>query len=179
MFERFTARARSVVTTAETEANGLGHPSIGTEHLLLAMLKDTGMANGVLTQAGLTYGAIRDRVRQAVAPGQLGPEDAAALSAIGIDLDAVRAKMEEAFGDAAVGARPPGRRIPFTRRAKKVLELSLREALAHKHNYIGTEHVLLGLLREGEGLAAKVIVDSGVQLSDLRAATLAAMSRAA
>jgi ATP-dependent Clp protease ATP-binding subunit ClpA len=178
MFERFTARARWVVTAAETEASGFGHEFIGTEHLLLAMLKDTGMANGVLTGVGLTYEGIRDHVKRAVGLGQLGPEDAAALSAIGIDLDVVRAKMES-FGDNLPGGQPSRRRIPFSRRAKKVVALSLREAISRKHNYIGTEHVLLALIREGEGLAVRTIVASGVQLDDLRAATEAAMQRAA
>jgi ATP-dependent Clp protease ATP-binding subunit ClpA len=179
MFERFTARARWVVTAAETEASGLGHEYIGTEHLLLAMLRDTGMANGVLTGMGLTYDGVHDHIKQMVGPGQLGPEDAEALSAIGIDLDAVRANMEENFGDSAVGGRRSRQRIPFSRRAKKVLALSLREAISRKHNYIGTEHLLLALIRDGEGLAAKAITDSGVSLSDLRDATVAAMTRAA
>jgi ATP-dependent Clp protease ATP-binding subunit ClpA len=179
MFERFTERARWVVSNANAEANDFGHPYVGSEHLLLAMLKDTGLANGVLTGAGLTYGGVRTLLRQALGPSPLGPEDAEALSAIGIDLDAVLAKMAETFGDDARGSRPPGQRVPFGPRSKKVLGLSLREALAHRHNYIGTEHILLGLIRDGDGLGARLIVDSGVQLADLRAATEAAMQRAA
>jgi ATP-dependent Clp protease ATP-binding subunit ClpA len=109
----------------------------------------------------------------------LGPEDAEALSAIGIDLDAVRAKVEESFGAQFAGVMPTGGRPPFTKRARKVLELSLREAVALKHGYIGTEHILHGLIREGEGLAAKAMAAGGLSLTDLRAATLAAISRAA
>lgn len=179
MFERFTRSARWVVKTAGGEASGLGHPYIGTEHLLLAMLKDSGMAYGVLTGTGLTYEGVRRRIQELVGPAHLGPEDAEALSAIGIDLDAVRAKMEQSFGDAAVAASPSSGGTRFTRRAKKVIELSLREAILHKHRYIGTEHLLLGLIRDGDGLAARAMVDSGVNLVDLRRATLAAMERAA
>jgi ATP-dependent Clp protease ATP-binding subunit ClpA len=80
----------------------------------------------------------------------------ASLSALGYTRDNVRAKVEELVGR---GKASPGGHIPFTPRAKKVLELSLREALQLKHNYIGTEHILLGLLREGEGVAAQILAD--------------------
>jgi hypothetical protein len=116
-----------------------------------------------------------------------GESAAADLKLIGIDLDAVRAKVEETFGPDALAPRVPekrglfGRRprSPFTGRARKVLELALREALVLKHNYIGTEHILLGLLREGNGLAARVLVEQGFDLDDLRRRTLAAVNRAA
>ena len=101
---------------------------------------------------------------------------AKALESLGVSLEAVRAQVEEIIGQ---GQQAPSGHIPFTPRAKKVLELSLREAVRLKHRYIGSEHVLLGLIREGEGLAAKAIVDSDVSLSDLRAATEAAIIRAA
>ena len=200
MFERFTNRARQVVVEAQNEARHLHHHHIGTEHLLLALLSsDGGLAQTVLRDAGLD----RDRCRAGAARlyqaarGELSASDAAALRAIGIDLDAVRAKIEESFGPGAL--QPPceprrrrgllGRRrraqhvtlgyIPFTPRAKKVLELALREALVLNHRYIGTEHILLGLVREGQGLAAKVITDAGVDLADLRDRTIAALKRAA
>jgi ATP-dependent Clp protease ATP-binding subunit ClpA len=177
MFERFTARAREAVLGARVEAHRLGHDFIGTEHILLALLRDPGaMAYGILTDAGLTHDSV---VTYLNGLWGLGPEDAEALSAIGIDLEAVRAKVEESFGAQYGGVMPTGGRPPFTRRARKVIELSLREAIALKHGYIGTEHIVLGLIREGEGLAAKAMVAAGLNLTDLRAATLAAISRAA
>jgi ATP-dependent Clp protease ATP-binding subunit ClpA len=87
------------------------------------------------------------------------------LDNCGVELDEVRAFVEREVGR---GTKSPGGHIPFTPRAKKVLELSLREALQLRHNYIGTEHILLGLIREGEGLAAQALVDAGADLGDLR-----------
>jgi ATP-dependent Clp protease ATP-binding subunit ClpA len=179
MFERFTKSARDAVTGAESEAIQLGHSRIGTEHLLLAMLRRDSLAYAVLIDEGLTYDGVRGAVKRITGPGDLGPEDAEALSAIGIDLGAVRAKMEESFGDKAFEEWPPGRRLRFDTRAKKVLGLALREAVYLKHGYVGTEHILLGIVRDSAGVAAKVIVDSGVSLADLHAATLAAINRAA
>jgi len=88
-----------------------------------------------------------------------------ALTELGISLDAVRAQVEAEIGQ---GSEAPGGHIPFTPRAKKVLELSLREALQLGHNYIGTEHILLGLIREGEGVAARVLVGLGAGLDRVR-----------
>ena len=88
-----------------------------------------------------------------------------ALTELGISLDAVRAQVEAEIGQ---GSEAPGGHIPFTPRAKKVLELSLREALQLGHNYIGTEHILLGLIREGEGVAAQVLVGLGAGLDRVR-----------
>ena len=90
---------------------------------------------------------------------------AKALESLGISLEAVRAQVEEIIGQ---GGSSPSGHIPFTPRAKKVLELSLREALQFGHNYIGTEHILLGLIREGEGVAAQVLVKLGADLSRVR-----------
>ncbi|MDT4958002.1 MAG: ATP-dependent Clp protease ATP-binding subunit ClpC, partial [Pseudonocardiales bacterium] len=90
---------------------------------------------------------------------------AKALESLGISLDAVRQQVEEIIGQ---GQQAPSGHIPFTPRAKKVLELSLREALQLGHNYIGTEHILLGLIREGEGVAAQVLVKLGADLNKVR-----------
>ena len=90
---------------------------------------------------------------------------AKALESLGISLEAVRAQVEEIIGQ---GQQAPSGHIPFTPRAKKVLELSLREALQLGHNYIGTEHILLGLIREGEGVAAQVLVKLGADLNRVR-----------
>src|ERR1700756_2443955 len=91
---------------------------------------------------------------------------AKALESLGISLEAVRQQVEEIIGQ---GQQAPSGHIPFTPRAKKVLELSLREALQLGHNYIGTEHILLGLIREGEGVAAQVLVRLGADLNRVRA----------
>ena len=87
------------------------------------------------------------------------------LTSLGISLEAVRQQVEEIIGQ---GQEAPSGHIPFTPRAKKVLELSLREALQLGHNYIGTEHILLGLIREGEGVAAQVLVRLGADLNRVR-----------
>src|SRR5690606_26271844 len=90
---------------------------------------------------------------------------AKALESLGISLDAVREQVQDIIGQ---GQQQPTGHIPFTPRAKKVLELSLREALQLGHNYIGTEHILLGLIREGEGIAAQVLVKLGADLNRVR-----------
>jgi ATP-dependent Clp protease ATP-binding subunit ClpA len=128
MFERFTDRARRVVVLSQEEARRLHHNYIGTEHILLALLREKeGIAGRVLTGFGMSLDGVRLEVVAMVGEGQHeGPQ-----------------------------------RIPFTPRAKKVLELALREALQLKHNYIGTEHILLGLIREGDGVAAKILREHG------------------
>jgi Clp amino terminal domain, pathogenicity island component len=135
MFERFTDRARRVVVLAQEEAVGLNHNYIGTEHILLGLIRE----------------------REGVA--------ATALESLDISLEAVRAQVEEIIGQ---GQTTPSGHIPFTPRAKKVLELSLREALQLGHNYIGTEHILLGLIREGQGVAAQVLVKLGADQPRVR-----------
>jgi ATP-dependent Clp protease ATP-binding subunit ClpC len=90
---------------------------------------------------------------------------ATALEAMGISLEAVRQQVEEIVGK---GQEAPSGHIPFTPRAKKVLELSLRESLQLSHNYIGTEHILLGLVREGDGLAAQILVRLGADMAEVR-----------
>ncbi|MEO3812008.1 Clp protease N-terminal domain-containing protein [Sphaerisporangium sp. B11E5] len=174
MFERFRQDARQTVQLAQEETKPFGHDYIGTEHLLLALLRqsDTPPAR-VLLRHGIDH----DRAGDAVARLLAAPDDldAEALNSIGIDLDAIREKVEATFGPGALDRKPdPTRRrrflghIPFTPRAKKVLELSLREAIALKHNYICNSHILLGILREGEGLAAKVLTDAHLDFPTLR-----------
>jgi ATP-dependent Clp protease ATP-binding subunit ClpC len=139
MFERFTDRARRVVVLAQEEARLLNHNYIGTEHVLLGLVRE---GKGVAAQA---------------------------LTSMGIGLDAVRGQVELIIGE---GQAAPTGHIPFTPRAKKVLELSLREALQLSHNYIGTEHILLGLVREGEGVAAQVLQKLGADLDRVRQAVI-------
>jgi ATP-dependent Clp protease ATP-binding subunit ClpC len=135
VFERFTQRAREALSLAQEEARLLNHDFIGTEHLLLGLIRE---GDGVAAKA---------------------------LKQLGISLEPVRGKIEETMGVPSTAA---GGVAPFTPRAKKVLELSLREALQLGHNYIGTEHILLGLVREGEGVAARVLVDLGADLFRVR-----------
>lgn len=197
MFERFTNDARRVVIVAKEEAEALNHDHIGSEHLLLALLDESsGRAFAILRNAGVTRpGTLTDIQRlNADNDDTLGEADAAALQEIGIDLAAIRSKLEEAFGPGALDSgkneQEPGhwRWLPrslrggagnprFTAHAKVVLELSLREAMNLKDRHIGSEHILLGMLREQGSLAARVLSDSGVALSDLRAQTLAVLRR--
>jgi ATP-dependent Clp protease ATP-binding subunit ClpA len=187
MFERFTDRARNVVVDAQASARGLGHTYIGTEHILLGLLQGDGIAARVLASLGITADAIKREVLAEVGRGPLNPGDAEALGTIGIDLHEVQRRVEASFGPGALYWRPGrgcrrGRRvplggghIPFTPRAKKVLELSLREALALKHTYIGTEHILLGVVREGEGLAMLILTRLGTGPQAIRARVLDAL----
>ncbi|WP_353898905.1 Clp protease N-terminal domain-containing protein [Micromonospora harpali] len=183
MFERFTDRAREVVKQAAHEARAAGRRPIGTEHLLLAVLADPdNLASRVLSAAGVRAVDLRAAVARHTAEGDAGlaEADAAALREIGIDLAAIVARIEESFGpDALRAAAPAPRRRwgwrqrqrpggPFSPRSKKALELSLREALRLRHRHIGTEHILLGLLREGGGPAALVLTEAGLGLDDLR-----------
>jgi ATP-dependent Clp protease ATP-binding subunit ClpA len=174
MFERFTAKARMVVVGAQGEARTGGADEIRTEHLLLALY--TVPDNLAVTILG-ALGVDRDTVRRTVDERRAGGpmSDAEALATLGIDLDEVRRQAELAFGPGALertraaGRRGPrfGGHIPFERAAKKALELSLREALRLRHSYIGTEHLLLGLLH-GDGLAGEVLTESGLRLDATR-----------
>jgi ATP-dependent Clp protease ATP-binding subunit ClpA len=192
VFERFTDRARESVVQAQAEARLLRHGYIGTEHLLLGILREgSGVGARVLEWLGIDLERIRADVVRVIGEGLSGANesDAEALRAIGIDVDEVRRRIEETFGPGALD-RPPGRRrwgrarcgpmpghIPFTARAKKVLELSLREARALGHGYIGTEHILLGLVREREGLAAQILNDRGADDREVRRLVEGAIGR--
>ncbi len=134
MLNKFTDRARKVLTLAQQEAGRLGHNYIGTEHLLLGLLAE---GEGVAAKA---------------------------LGTLNINLDDVRAQVESTIGR---GEENNGE-IAYTPRAKKVIELSVEEAQNLGHNYIGTEHILLGLVREGEGVAAQVLTGMGIAVDQLR-----------
>ena len=177
MFERFTTEARQTVTGAQQAARQLRHERIGTEHLLLGLLDQDTPSAAVLARHGLTRRSVADAVSTYIGGDEL---DAGALSAVGIDLDAVRTSVEATFGPGALDR--PGRcsggrqgHIPFTPRAKKVIELSLREALALKSKDIRDGHIALGLIRDGEGLAMKLIADRGIDTSALRRDLTAAL----
>ena len=135
MFERFTERARQVVVLAQDEARALKHNYIGTEHILLGLLREEeGLAARVLESLDITVEEVRAQVARIVGQGD-----------------------EVTTGQ-----------IPFTPRAKKVLELALREARSLGHNYIGTEHILLGLVRENEGVAARILLDFDADAEKIR-----------
>lgn len=187
MFQRFTHQARQVVIEAQRHARELRQDRIGTEHLLLGLLSEgRGVTAGVLAGFGVEAEGTRAMVLRVVGLGVPNEPDAAALEAIGIDLEEVRRKVEAAFGSGALGRRRRGRElgrrlghVPFTPRAKKVLELSLRQALSLRHNHIGTEHILLALLAEGEGLAALVLSQKGVRFDEARSRILEELDRPA
>ncbi len=168
MFERFTAAARAAVVDAQQCARELGHAEIGAGPVLLGVLDDPqAPTSRVLADLGLDRTALVEQVR---AGGSL---DAEALASLGIDLDAVRRQAELAFGPGALdrgrrqrrglfGRRGGGGHIPFDREAKSALEGSLKAALAHHHNYIGTEHLLLGLLNTKAGTALDLLRRAGL-----------------
>jgi ATP-dependent Clp protease ATP-binding subunit ClpA len=167
MFERFTDQARECVTQAQDEARKLGHGYIGTEHLLVAVCAEKqGLGGHVLRQHGVTPEGLRDDIVRIIGRGGPDPD---ALATIGIDLDAVRARVEETFGP---GALDPwrGGRIPFTPRSKKALELALRTAVHLGDNFIASEHLLLGLARTDDGVAARMLSERGLTLARLEQA---------
>ena len=136
MFNRFTERARKVLVLAKEEAKRLSHDYIGTEHILLGLIREgEGVAVAVLQNLGIDPARIRIEVNKLVPSGN----------------------VTQIIGD-----------IPFTPRAKKALELAAEEARALGHNYIGTEHILLGLIREGEGVAAQVLISMGIDVNRVK-----------
>ncbi len=144
-FDKFTERARKVLALSQEEAQRLQHNYIGTEHLLLGLVRE---GEGVAAKVLLNLGVRLDEVRQNI------------VTIIG-------------RGDQAI----PGS-IGLTPRAKKVIELAVDEARTMNHHYIGTEHILLGLVREGEGIAAMTLESMGVQLKRVREETLRVLKQA-
>jgi hypothetical protein len=231
MFERFTDTARHVVVQAQADARRLGHNYIGCEHLLMATAAAAEPASAVLRDQGVTPDRVEAVIMRTIGRGQtadlLGGLDRQALAFIGIDVDVVRARIEEAFGpDALTRALPaacrsrrpawgkgplaeltrrrrrrrarrgapqpagpprqrpasagpaPGGHIPFTPRAKKSLELSLREAKALHDNYIGVQHLTLALLTLKDGTVPVILSELGAPAAPLRAAILARYRKA-
>jgi ATP-dependent Clp protease ATP-binding subunit ClpA len=168
MFERFTDDARAAVVAAEEEAGALRHGWIGTEHLLLGVLCGGGDGTKLLAGFGVDAAGVRADVVQSIGRGDEGI-DPDALATLGIDLDAVRERVERAFGRGALSRR--GRcagRTPFCPRAKKALELAFRESRALAAGEIRTEHLVLGLLRVDDGVAAQILAGRGVTLEAAR-----------
>ena len=139
-FDKFTERARKAISLSQEEAQRLQHNYIGTEHLLLGLVRE-GQGVGVKV-----------------------------LSDLGVELDKVRSAVEFIINRGTKGV--VSSEIGLTPRAKKVIELAVDEARRLNHHYIGTEHILLGLVREGEGIAAGVLESLGVNLEKVRAETL-------
>ena len=137
-FDKFTERARRVLTLAQEEAQRFNHNYIGTEHLLLGLVRE---GDGVASKV---------------------------LGNLGVELNKVRSAVEFIIGR---GDRQSTEEIGLTPRAKKVIELAVDEARRFSHSYIGTEHLLLGLVREGEGIAAGVLESLGINLEKVRAET--------
>jgi ATP-dependent Clp protease ATP-binding subunit ClpA len=168
MFERFTDEARAVVTGAQDEARALRHPVIGTEHLLLAMLGQDGVGGELLKARGMDAGAVRRQLHEGHgADSKLDPD---ALATLGIDLGEVRRAAEEQFGPGALSphAKPmPRGHIPFSKPGKKVLELALREAFALASNSIDSAHLLLGIIREENGVGGRLIRAAGIDVDEL------------
>jgi len=143
-FDRFSQRARAVFTLAQEEAERFNHNYIGTEHLLLGLIRESeGVAAKVLTD-------------------------------LGIKLDKVRSAIEFTVGR---GSQAPSGERSMTPRAKRVIELAVTEARDLGHHYIGTEHLLLGLVREGEGIAAGTLESLGLTLNKVRRATLRVLNQ--
>jgi Clp amino terminal domain, pathogenicity island component len=231
MFERFTDTARHVVVQAQADARRLGHNYIGCEHLLMAAAAVGEPASAVLRDHGVTPDRVEAVIMRTIGRGQtadpLAGLDRQALAFIGIDVDVVRARIEEAFGpDALTRAFPaacrsrrpawgkgplaeltrrrrrrrgrrhaplpagpftqrpasagpaPGGHIPFTPRAKKSLELSLREAKALHDNYIGVQHLTLALLAMKDGMVPVILSALGAPAAPLRADILARYRKA-
>jgi len=135
MFQRFTDRARRVLVYAQEEVRDLDHAFIGTEHVLLGLIRE---GDGVAAKA---------------------------LDALGVSYDVVREKVTELT---ELATNSSSGSPPFTPRAKKVMEMSLREAMQLGHSYIGTEHLLLGIVRQGDGAAVRILSDLGVEMSDIQ-----------
>ena len=140
MFDKFTDRARKIIALAQKEAERFSHDYIGTEHILLGLVKE---GSGVAVTA---------------------------LNNLGVDVDKVRNEVEKLVTPQSTDG--PSTPLPFTPQAKKVLELASEEARHLGHPYIGTEHILLGLLRENESVAAQVLINLDLKLEDVRAEIL-------
>ena len=147
MYERFTDRARKVMQLANQEAQRFNHEYIGTEHILLGLVSE---GSGVAANV---------------------------LKNLSIELRKVRREIEKIVQHGPGGERPPKGRLPQTPRAQKVIDYSIDEARRLGHNYVGTEHLLLGLLREEEGVASLVLMNLGLKLEEVRKEVLSLLGQ--
>jgi ATP-dependent Clp protease ATP-binding subunit ClpA len=177
VFERFTPQARAAIVRVQEDARELGQPRITTPLLLLGVAGERDSAGArVLTALGVGEHDIRDDIRRASERRDrtFSDEDQSALRSVGIVLDEVRRSVEETFGPGALdrGRGTPAGHIPFTRGAKKALELSVREAIALGHKHIGIEHLLLGLVRDERCSAAMLLAARGIDRERVHGAVL-------
>jgi len=154
----FTERVRAVLMHAREEAIALRHEYVATEHILLALLKGGGVAEAALENLGTNLGDVRNAVLQTVTPGPADSTVTAAAASGGL-LGAIAE---------TIGFAPRGPDMPYTSRAKKTLELAMSEARSLRHAYVGTEHLLLGLMREERGIAAQVLTSTGLTIDRVR-----------
>jgi ATP-dependent Clp protease ATP-binding subunit ClpC len=167
MFNRFNDRSRACVEAAFDEARKLGHDSLGDEDLLLGILRaDEGIAAEALSSLGVTLEGAREESEEMLSDS---------LSSIGISLEEVRREA----GDAFEMRIPEGRRIPFSPRAKKALVEARREMRRMGDNYLGTEHVLLGILHNEDGAAVRMLARMGVAPETLEERLFEVCGRAA
>jgi ATP-dependent Clp protease ATP-binding subunit ClpA len=187
MFERFTPDSRQVVVDAQAFARRLGHRWIGTEHLLYALAASQGETGEFLRGRDVTPQQVEQEFLRLIGPGH-DALDRDALATIGIDLDTVQARIEAVFGPDALAPRAPQPRrwprsrhqrcgpvtghIPFTKRSKKCLELTVRQAHAIHDGSIGTEHLATALLGMPDGVPPRILAAIGVSGTDLRAEIL-------
>jgi len=177
MLERFTKKARATVQDAVRIAQNSTASEVRPEHLLAALLQDEScLAVQVLEDLGVHVATLHtelDGRRMQYVDG-LDADDAEALQAIGIDLDEVVRRIDRNLA----GTRARSQRPRFARASKKVLELALREAVALRHNYIGTEHLLLGLARCDDRVVSDTLAGVGLERGPLRAAVAEAVRKA-
>jgi ATP-dependent Clp protease ATP-binding subunit ClpA len=167
IFNRFTRETRACVEAAVEEARVLGHDTVGDEDLLMGILRtDEGLGAAALSSLGVTLEGAREESEQLFSE---------ALTSIGISLEQVRKEA----GDAFEVRVPDNRRIPFSPRVKKALEQALREAVRLRNSRIGTEHVLLGILRNEDGTAVRILAGMGVSPETLEDRLLDLRGRAA
>jgi ATP-dependent Clp protease ATP-binding subunit ClpA len=151
----FTERVRRVLSRAREEAVALRHEYVGTEHILLALLEGGGVAQATIENLGVHTADVRKKIIDTVVPGR-----ADSISTVGTSAGILEAIADTIF--------PRGPDLPYTSRAKKVLELAMTEARTLSHSYVGTEHVLLGVMREARGIGAQVLASFGLSVQGVR-----------
>jgi ATP-dependent Clp protease ATP-binding subunit ClpA len=192
MFEGFSDAARQAVVVARSEAMRAGQPTIGCEHLLLALLiEQRGAAGQALTAAGLNLADLQAQVAARATgtdgtDGDDGPLDAEALASLGIDLDTVRRAADAAFGRGALDRAAPAPstgwtlgRKRMTAEAKKSLQLALQATVALRQRQITTGHLLVGIIDQQDNAALRLLTEAGADAGALRADVLARIAAAA
>ncbi len=184
MFDRFTLGARGVIVGAGEGARRIGHNWVGCEHILLAIAGSDTPVGEILNEAGVTPEAVEAAIAAVVGTTGGDGDEKAALATLGIDLDEVRQAAEKIFGEGALDAARTSRRrprhlrrrrrctrrddgLPLSPRAKRCLDMSLREALRLRHDYVGVEHIALSLLARDDTVAWKVLRRLGVVPANL------------